>query len=107
MKTSDFIRGMVVAYMDVRKSSRQTAASISEIITKHQKPNQMIDESIYSEFSISHTECQTIYKQFTSTLSYADQRINNGRQNKQTYSLLQKIYSLTQILQHKLHKIPI
>ncbi|KAL4478212.1 hypothetical protein ABPG72_016524 [Tetrahymena utriculariae] len=46
MKTSDFIKGLVVAYMDIGNSSRITSEKIAEIIIKYQRRNQMIDEGI-------------------------------------------------------------
>ncbi|KAL4494397.1 hypothetical protein ABPG72_019807 [Tetrahymena utriculariae] len=82
MKTNDFIKGMIIAYMDSGLSSRVTAQKIKEILTKHQKENQMIDEAFQSQFNVSHTSCLKIFEQFTTTLSYQDRRIENGGQNK-------------------------
>ncbi|KAL4467928.1 hypothetical protein ABPG72_022842 [Tetrahymena utriculariae] len=78
MKTSDFVKGLIVGFMDQGFSSRKAAGLIENLIHKYSKQNQMIDENLQSEFLISHMTCSRIFNQFADTLTYDDKRSYNS-----------------------------
>ncbi|KAL4500822.1 hypothetical protein ABPG72_020056 [Tetrahymena utriculariae] len=76
--TTEFIKGLVVAYMDNGFSSESTSVKIKQLITKYSSNKDMIDENMEAEFSVTKQTCAKIFKNFQQTLSYKDKRSNNG-----------------------------
>ncbi|KAL4510758.1 hypothetical protein ABPG72_004912 [Tetrahymena utriculariae] len=78
MSTSNFVRGLIVAYMDLGFSSRETEKKICNLVQKYRKRDQMVDEDVIAEINVSHNTCANIFKRFQEELSYKDRRQNNG-----------------------------
>ncbi|KAL4500780.1 hypothetical protein ABPG72_020014 [Tetrahymena utriculariae] len=81
MKTTDFVKGLVVAYMDTGLSCRTAEQMINNLIVKYQTEEMMVDDRIIEEISISYKACSQIFKRFKEELSYQDKRELNGKQN--------------------------
>ncbi|EWS74179.1 hypothetical protein TTHERM_001169451 (macronuclear) [Tetrahymena thermophila SB210] len=99
MKTSDFIKGLVIKYMDSSNYSRITSEKISQIITKYQRPNQKVDERYQSQFNVSHATYLKIYEQFKPSLSYQYRRTQNGGLNQSNVMLKYKNLNYIQLFQ--------
>ncbi|KAL4467957.1 hypothetical protein ABPG72_021738 [Tetrahymena utriculariae] len=78
--TSDFVKGLIVSYMDIGYSSRETSNKIGSLIGRYNTNKQMINEQLFDELQVSHSTCANIFKQFKEELSYADNRKHNGRE---------------------------
>ncbi|KAL4500702.1 hypothetical protein ABPG72_019936 [Tetrahymena utriculariae] len=57
MSTSDFVKGLIISYMDQGLSSRQTSERISGLINKYKPQNCMVDENFEQQFQISYKKC--------------------------------------------------
>ncbi|KAL4478222.1 hypothetical protein ABPG72_016534 [Tetrahymena utriculariae] len=80
MSTSDFVKGLIISYMDQGLSSRQTSERISGLINKYNPQNRMVDENFEQKFQISYKTCAKIFNRFRNELSYQDLRENNGKE---------------------------
>ncbi|KAL4478227.1 hypothetical protein ABPG72_016539 [Tetrahymena utriculariae] len=80
MSTSDFVKGLIISYMDQGLSSRQTSERISGLINKYNPQNRMVDENFEQQFQISYKTCAKIFNRFKNELSYQDLRENNGKE---------------------------
>ncbi|KAL4486103.1 hypothetical protein ABPG72_012156 [Tetrahymena utriculariae] len=76
--TTEFVKGLVLAYMENGFSSEQASIKIKELIIKYSSKQDMIDDILEAEYSITKQTCAKIYKKFRETLSYQDDRCSNG-----------------------------